>query len=505
MKTNSLFRLIQALDKGEFRHCRNFLSKENSTPSQERLLVFDTLSNMSEHDEDELKNAVSGKSIATNLSVKKNRLYTSITHQIGLLSDSRKPNDDPEKKLREGKTFLKLGLLEEAAEAANKGIKSAIIVEELFLEVSLRELLRVIYKNMNNKKLTSAITENEYLLETASRKLATLIRYTQLNDRAFDYLRRYRVSDEQGAIKGMQEIMETPEMLDLKKADSLPAQLRYFNIRHCYYSSRNQLEKSIASNHEELKLWESNQARIKLYPLYYLSTLSNLLGKVTACGRIEEAPAYLKKMEEVQLQGRRSEILKFSTIELQYQLYYLNSGKLQEALGREEKILNGFRRYGKHISDATRLTFLYNLGVSHLISDNSGKALHFFNKIRDLGRLSQRADLQGVARLLRLLLLCENDPNGSFEHYLRNSQRFFKERDKVYDLEVVVYSWLNQHHRYTEQEKRVASFQKLADQMGPFMKKGRIGSEEMMIWSTAQARQVPVRQVYQERLNKQKT
>ncbi len=84
--------------------------------------------------------------------------------------------------------FLKLGLLEEAAEAANKGIKSARIVEEPFLEVSLRELLRVIYKNMNNKKLTSAITENEYLLETASRKLATLIRYTQLNDRAFDYL-----------------------------------------------------------------------------------------------------------------------------------------------------------------------------------------------------------------------------------------------------------------------------------------------------------------------------
>lgn len=179
--------------------------------------------------------------------------------------------------------------MEEAAEVARKGLETAVALEELFVEVPLRELLREVYKNMGSKALTDAITENEYLLETASRKLTTLIRYTHINDRAFDYLRKYRVSDDAGVKRGMEELIDLPEMKDINRADSLPAQLKYYAIWNCYHSSRNEIDDALIVQEKELRLWESNPGRIKLYPHLYMDTLANMLGKLSMTGKLEES------------------------------------------------------------------------------------------------------------------------------------------------------------------------------------------------------------------------
>jgi hypothetical protein len=453
---------------------------------------------MPSYNSEELKLAVKHNPISKNLAVEKTRIFQRILKYVKELHTSKLSNNDPYRRLEEGKTLLALALHPEAVEVVQKGLKTAVDAEELMAEVQLRELLRVIYKNMN--AVIKDKTENEYLLEMASRKLSTLIAYTHINDRAFDYLRRYRVSDAEGLKKGMEELIGRPEMLDVKKANSQPAQERFFSIWNFYHSSRNELEEALRAALKVDKLMASNPARIKLHTGLYLGDLSNIIGKLNTLGRFEDSLPYLRRIEELPVKGKHLELQKFCNLELQYQFYYLNTGRLGDALKREEKIHAGIKRFGNEMKDSFKLTLLYNLGVSHLLNDTPGRALFVFNSIKDLGELRDRIDLQGVARLLRLLLLENQEDEVNFSHYLRNSKRFFSNKDRSYELEKMVYDWLGVQHKLVGTIERKEGYGNLADSVEPLVSRSILGAEEIFIWARAKRRGVSTEKVYKENL-----
>jgi len=500
MKSDSLYRLINSMDEGELRYCKQALSRDTTALGQDRLAVMEMLSNMAEYSNDALKLAVTDMVIGKYLAIEKTRLFSQLLAHLSILHEARLPANDPYKKLKEGKQLLEMWMLEEAEEAVLKGLNTAVQAEELFVEVQLREVLRSVYKNMGIRKVAHQQTENDYLLETASSKLATLIRYTHITDRAFDYLRKYRVTDAEGVKRGMQGLMDRPEMKDIKIANSLPSQLRYYSIWSFYHSSLGRLDLAIKSLQNALQLWESNPTRSALDPMAHISIVTNIIGKLNVIGRLNEVPMYLEKLQHIEVSGRRAEVFKFSVMELQYQLFYMNSGQLNKALERESIIVSGIRKYGKQLQDGPRLAFLYNLGVTHLVCNNPKEALAHFNRIQSLGRLAARTDLQGVSRLLRLLVLSSEKNNVEIEHFLRNSKRFFARKDRGYKLEATVYSWLNKHNKIVGAAERGESISKFSKLVEPLMKKGVMGAEEMFIWSSATSRRVSPEVVFQERL-----
>ena len=499
MKNDSLFRLIKALDKGQLRYCRQALAMAQGDMTESRLAVFDQLYSMTEYDADALKNAVENLPIARNLAVEKVRLFGQLLGHLKTLNQIRLPANDPYIKLEEARVLLELSLYDEAREAVLKGLHAAVAMEDLFAEVPLRETLRLIYKNMNSQELTNVVTENEYLAETASMKLATLIRYTHINDRAYDYLRRYRVTDDEAKKRGMEDLIKLPELTDIKRANSLPAQLRFYYVWNCYHSSRNELDLAVEMAQKILHLQESNPVRLKRYGHYYFSSLSNLVGKLILHKRFDEVPPLLEKMKSVNVIGRRAEIEKFINVELYHQLYFMNLGKLDEATAREEGIVAGLRRFGSRVNNSRKLTLMYNLGITHLINDDPRSAYRWFNRIKDLGELPERKDLQGVSRLLRLLLLSDPTHNTNVGHFLRSGKRFFSKEQSSYQMEDTVYDWLFEHHRITGIVERKESLQQFSSLLEPHVEKGLLGAEEMLIWTEAQVRGVLCLQVYKER------
>lgn len=501
MKSDSLYRAIKALDVGEVRYCRDALRSEFGAMAKERLALFETLLNLSSYDNSQVEKALEGRAILTNLSVEKTRLFDRVLKYVSALNESKKPSNNPLKRLREAEVFLHLGMLDEAVEVTKKGLDSALRLEELQAEVLLRELLRIAYKRMNHHDFFQLAVENEYLLETASKKLARLVRYKLINDRAFDYFRKYRVTDKSTVRKGMEELVNLPELRDIKMADSLQSQIRFYQIWNFYYASRNEPEKAIEAQTKGIALWETNQNLIAHAPDEYVAIVSNVLGKLSLVGRVDEVPAFLKKIESIKTIGKKGESEKFGAIELQYQLYYLNSGQLELALKREGQINEVLEKYGKNLRQSLSLTLLFNLGVTHLICGNSRAALVYFNRIREFGVQAHRQDIQGVSRLLRLLLLSENDDGGTFFHYLRNSKTFFREEHRIYQLEKVTLNWLAVHYQLIEFPERVKSFQKLVEALQTFVKDGMIGAEEIQIWAFAKAHQVSCKAVFEQRLH----
>lgn len=502
MKSDSLHRLIHSLSKKELDYCKQALERSTTDKSNDKMFLFNSLLKMKKYDSKQLKNAVQGRKISRNLAVEKNRLFQRISFHLSEYLEEHKPINNPEKLLKQAEALVHLAMLEEALEVTQKGITWAMRLEELHLEVRLRNLLRLIYKHLDQFGLDHLRIENEYLLETGAKKLARSVRYQLINDRAFDYLRRFRVTNLDSVEKGMEELINLPEMKDINMADSLQSQLHYYYILSFYHSSRNEVNEALDALSWCLKLLESNQERLTLYFAEYLSTISNILGKLSMAKRLDEAPALLKKMEQVVARGKREEARKFAAVELQYQLYYMNSGKLKQVFDREDNVQQGLRRFGKGINISSRLTLLYNLGVSHLIFDHPRKALHYFNQIKELGTQPHRQDIQGVARLIRLLLLVENDTAGTFSHYLRNSQRFFKSGQSAYKLESTILSWLSRHHKLNTAAQKTNSFQQLAQAVWPFMNGGMLGAEEILIWSVAHAKKLPADEVFKNGIHK---
>ncbi len=85
MKSDSLHRLIQSLDRGEQRFSRSAVAAENGAKTEAKLLLFDTLWKMNEYDSEKLKLAVKGTEISANLAVEKLRMFHCILDSVRVL------------------------------------------------------------------------------------------------------------------------------------------------------------------------------------------------------------------------------------------------------------------------------------------------------------------------------------------------------------------------------------------------------------------------------------
>jgi hypothetical protein len=188
-------------------------------------------------------------------------------------------------------------------------------------------------------------------------------------------------------------------------------------------------------------------------------------------------------MEQIPVQGQRAEMLAFCDTELQYQLYYMNSGQLEAVAGREVEVNAGLSRFAGLVIESKELTLLYNLGITHLLLGKDKDALRYFNRIREKGRLASRLDLQSTARIFRLLLLLENDDTANFHHYLRSNKRSFRSLMPTFNMMEAVYDWLDRNAIDYNSPKRNDMLIELQGIMAVFEQERVVGAEEIMLWT----------------------
>lgn len=500
LKREFLYYFISNLEVGELRFCKQQLQLDQSKLGRANWVLFQALESMQTFDQEKLKELTEKEIEPKFLAITKTRLYQRLIEEVKRLRAQRLPANHPKRCLEEGQVLYRMHMNEEAAEVLNRGLNHVAQHENLQLEVMLCNLLRMVYKDMPSKELVDVRTQLEYQQIMATSKLATLSKYIQINDRMFDYLRNYRVTSAETVKRGIEELMNTPEMKEVHRANSLAAQIKYFTIWQMYYSQQNDLENSIEMNRRVIELRESDPALLVEEAITYSNNLSNIIGKLTLLGRTEEALKYLQKFEQAPVKDRQSEVVKFRDLAIAYQLYYLNKGDIRAVLNHEEGLMAGLRKFGKQIDRSSNLAIRYNLGIAHMLVGNHGKAKRHFDLIRQMGELPVRFDLQGVSRLLRLIMLCVEEDRVTFEHFLRNSKKFFQQGARQYPMENVIYAWVEEHAQTVDKTAKRASYQKLEEQLASFVAETMLGAEEIQIWAEAQRRGITGEMVLKERL-----
>jgi hypothetical protein len=279
-------------------------------------------------------------------------------------------------------------------------------------------------------------------------------------------------------------------------SSSLQSTLRYHTIRATQACLTSDPCADLEHSRIIVQVWESNVHRIAERPHLYREALANLIGMLIMQKGHREIAELLARMEQIPVIHHRDRALHLCHVELQYLLFYMNTGQLEAALARKPRIMDGLREFGRTMPPSYPISFRYNLGVAHVLNDEPGKAKRLFNQIRDMVHCPVREDLQGLARLWRLLLVM-GEPN--FDHYLRNSRPFFNKDDRQYALEQTIYHWIGQHWLLTDDTARQRSFSDLTEALLPMEQRHTLGAEEFRIWAQAHAEGVPVREVYRAR------
>jgi len=496
MRNDFLYRLIHVLDQGELRVCRNELALDCSSVGKFRLLIFESLAAQNEYDWDALCDAVSKNRMRSQLSVEKTRLQDMLLAVLHSVRRNREGERCPWVKFEDARILLGLGLLENAAEMATEGIGLAVAMEDVYSELQLRELLREIYKSLDRKALQTRIMDNDQRLEVVVEKVQNLNAYTLINDRMLDYHLRNRVVNDEQVNNGVAMLMSKDEMSSIDMALSLPAQLCYYFILVVYNRMMKRTEEAIISSRKVLELWDSNPCRKQYYAHLYRRALANLIGLLTITDCHDEVSELLQEMEKTSESGHRSKVLRFCDVELQHQLYYMNTGRLEGVFAREQVVTAGLSKYGKAIGESYMITLIYNLAVAHLLNDNLGKALHYYNRIRELGICSERMDLQGIARLFRLALLMLDTSNVNFQHYLRNSKRFFDRNHRLHPMEELMYDWIVRHSKLKGKTEMTSSYEWLYAELLPFEAKRDLGAMEFRLFAHSMATNQNIRHLF---------
>lgn len=497
MKSDYLNKVVQALDKGQLRFCREQFSQSQGANAQLELQIFNAATQTTSG-QDLTKLVPNAKHLAT----LKKRVYYNVIDFVDLLEDHRRAKQDPLHKYKEAKALLTLSIHDEALDVLQKGIERAVALEEIFTEVRMRELLREILKNLTAAKYEKLAVDNEYHLETAARKQLDVIRLTFINDRMFRYYRSFRSSKNLKYVQAIEDLKNSDDLAEDAIPDSLPAQLRYFNALNIYYSAKGQPLKAIDMMKRQLKLWQSNQLRIEFYPHMYMSCLNNLIGKLNMSYQITYAKAHLQTLENFNPKGKRNQVLKFEYLTMQSQLLMMNEGKVSEACDYEEVIQKGLSTYEKSVSLDFRYVLTFNMAIAQLVNGNNRRALFHFNAIKELGFSAVRHDIQGMARIFRLLLLADDDSTGTFPHQLRNSDRFFKKKHPGYALEQAVFKWVKQFHARLITDRK-ASYTVLHQCVDPFANSGVIGAQELQLWAKSKAGNRSMKTLYASALAEQ--
>lgn len=493
MQYDLLHRFVRSLDTGELRVCEHHLTAAKGKHAGTHKLMFTTLLKQETYDRDALIRAIKGIWTGSRLATEKHRLFEELLEVVGRLHREREGRQCPWTLWQDARTLMRVGMAKEAAEKAELGLKRAIALEDVFAELQLRELLRVILKELDRKEVQSTILTNEQSLQTAVSKVENLTRYNLIRDRMMDYLLKHRVAEAEAVRREIDEMMRLPEMKGIEHATSLPSQQHYYTILSMYRRLCNDSEGTLEAYRHVVRLWESNEALMAQQPHYYRKSLTNLIGMLTITDRHDEARELLARIEAIPMLFQRDKVQHFCEVEYHYQLFFLNVGKLDKALVREEGLMRGLREYGSMINMGFHIGSRYNLAVAHLLNDRAGAAKRIFNEIRDLKESPERLDLQGIARLFRLALLLEDD---GFESFLRNSRRFFKTDDRQYGLEQTIYQWMDLHWKLTKEKEVRQSFAELTESLVQFEQQRITGAEEFRIWAQAHAEGVPVKEVY---------
>ena len=454
--SNKLFHLVKSLSGSEKRYFKLFVSaKENGNNKYDQL--FDAIDTQAEFNDDALRLTIYGdEPIETRkFSELKAYLYDLILKSLQSYDEKSSVDYKLKNMLLGVRTLFKRSHFDDCKDILKKAKKLALTYEDFN---SLIEILDWEKKIAHTQTDISFLDKELDRIAIEERKyLQQLINISNYKNTFFKILVSLRkdVSRSERQNKALQDLISDPLFGNEEQAGSYKSKILLYRSTSLYHFSRSDFNTFHIDCAKLVQLMESNEKMLKEDVSEYISVLNNYIISCGVLNKFEEINTALDKLKNI------TPITLDDAAKIHRQ-YYLNKLKLCITSGQFEEGLAEMKNHLKEIEKFDQNQFLKNNFYFYYFNIHFGNedfdgALAWINKWLMLPDSSDMNDLQGLARILNLIVNYEIGNTILLESLLRSTHRYLKNENQLSALEKRIIDFIKQmNNPLTKKEKKEA-------------------------------------------------
>ena len=448
-KVNSaLFELIKSMSKSEKRYFKLMSSRHTIGGENNYVRLFDFLDKQTEYDEEVIFKTFKKEAFINRFSITKKRLYDHILSALDSFHSAGSIEAQVYTQLHSADILFEKSLYDQCRRVLHSAEKIAEKNDLLAILLIISQKKKRLSETMGYLNVTLA--DIDEILQQDLALSASIEEYNQLwaiKSRVFTQLSKKGVARSQEEISFYSELCAAILVPDfaVKNTSSETNQL-YHHVLSAYYYAIGNMAKSLEEL--EINLHASDQVDLgqKMEANKYISALTNAIYISDKLGDHKKSAKYLNDLKKFGASLEANEDLSIklfssaSSIELSL---YLRKGDFQNASVSAKKIESELQHYDDKIVPIRRAFLEFKIAVVNIGTANYPEALKWINRILNDSNLDKTEDIIGFTQLLDLLVHLELNHNNLLPYSLKNTQRFFKTRNRMYGFEKVLLQFMS--------------------------------------------------------------
>ncbi|MFK7786337.1 MAG: hypothetical protein AB8B56_14555 [Crocinitomicaceae bacterium] len=445
---NALFDLIKSMSKSEKRYFKLMSSRHTIGGENNYVRLFDYLDKQSEYDEDEIFKTFEQEAFINRFSITKKRLYDHILTALDSFHSSNSIEAQLHKQLHAADILFEKSLydqcrrvLHSAEKVAKKNDIPAILLMISYKKKRLSETMG--HLKVKDKDIDETL-KNDLIY---SKSIEDYNHLWAIKSHLFSHLSKKGVARSTEEIEAYAEICKMILSEDYI-TDNLTFEGKhlYHHVLSAYYYATGQLALSLEEL--EVNLGTTDQATLgkKLEANKYISALTNAIYIADKIGNHRKSTQYLNDLKKFGATFSANEDLSiklFSSVSSIELSMFLRKGDFIKAVQSVGKIESELEHYGDKVIPIRRAFLEFKIAVVNIGTGNYSEALKWINRILNDSNLDKTEDIIGFTQLLELLVHLELNHNNLLPYSLKNTQRFFKTRNRMYGFEKVLLQFIS--------------------------------------------------------------
>ncbi len=443
--TDSLFQLIQSLQKSEKRNFKLYVQRNSGNNDLKIVQLFDALDKMKEYDEKELMSKTTTIK-REQLSNMKAHLYKQILGSLRLLESA----GDAEIQLHEqldysiilynkGLYLQSLKLLERVKETAANYNKINVMAEALFFEKKIETLH--ITRSMKDRANTLANESDTTMVQQE--------RITMLSNLALLlyswYIRNGHARNKEDE-RELESYFEAHLLDDIKQPQGFYEKL-YYNQSYCWYAFiRQDFLMYYRYTQKWVDLFAAEPSMKETETTNYIKGLHNLLN---AHFTLRNFNGFNKTIHVLEAFRDSDVVKKNNNNQVQVFIYLYTSkinkhfleGTFKEGIEMVPEIDKQLKEFTNYLDNHRVLVFYYKIASLYFGAGDYDTAIDYLNKIINW-KMDLRSDLQCYARLLHLISHYEIGNFQLLEYLIKSVYRFMAKMQNLSLVEEEMFKFL---------------------------------------------------------------
>ncbi|MFZ1323356.1 MAG: hypothetical protein WAT71_17515 [Ignavibacteria bacterium] len=505
--SDDLFLLIKSLSSNE----KNFFRKKYIALLEDAdgnyLKLFNDISKqtieISEYDENEIKEGKYSGKFIKNLSFNKNFLYNFVLNSLADFNKEHKDIFYIRNLLTQSEILSDKMLNEQSLKLLQRAEK---ISQEKDLHYNNFEVLnfeRLILRNTTSvedyiKSSSELFTEQYDILEIQKNSLD----YYRLNETVGIFLRingSGKIREKEKLLE-FEKIFDTPLLKNIDNAKTFICRYIFYNLNLQYHLTKENYDEGYECARLATELCRSNIEKLKGKLNNYIYSLSNLMNCQTRAKKFSEFENTVIELEKIadiypKMITESNRVFIFYTLavtRLSKNITDLNIKRLEEI---EVDIQNSISKYEDKITLYQRIILYFFLSVANFIQSKFDNCIYWNSKIFNLGKSDMSEDYQCYARILQLLSYFELKYFDALEYTMKSAYHFISKKKKNYKYENIIQKYLRRSFRIKTDSELREMFIEMKDELEIIYKdeyeKNAFDAFNIIYWLESKIRKIP--------------